>query len=246
MYLLQTHEKTTPRRTRGARGKFKKHQQIENVIVEEPFALTEPMNRGAAKVGEGCYVTATVNNKRYYGLLVEKDALKAASLMHYQDEAAGLDLNRRMKVLSDQQQQQQEDRKPPAAESVDSGQNTVPIPSRPQPDPVVSSKGASLPTNNSDAADNDDVEASRQVQKFRYVEQPRDGGQLVPGYRLLLATYANVEAAAEDKVQLIAGIRSACQAGGNFVGDYYYRYEVRLVFADQKTFLYVYRYCVTV
>ena len=61
------------------------------------------MNRGAAKVGEGCYVTATVNNKRYYGLLVEKDALKAASLMHYQDEAAGLDLNRRMKVLSDQQ-----------------------------------------------------------------------------------------------------------------------------------------------
>lgn len=193
--------------------------------MEEPFALNEPMNRGAAKVGEGCYVTATVNNKRYYGLLVEKDALKAASLMHYQDEAAGLDLNRRMKVLSDQQ----EDRKPPAIESVDSGQTNP----SPQPDPV-SSNSASLPTN-TDAA-TADAQASRQVQKFRYVDQPSDGGQLVPGYRLLLATYANVEAAAEDNVQLISSIRLACQAGGNFVGDYYYRYEVRPTFTNQKTF----------
>jgi hypothetical protein len=192
------------------------------------------MNRGAAKVGEGCYVTATVNNKRYYGLLVEKDALKAASLMHYQDEAAGLELNRRMKVLSDQQQQQQhEDRKPAATateESVDSGQNTVRIPPIPKPDPPVSSQSPLLPTNTAATVD-DDAQASLQVQKFRYVvAQPgsANGGQkLFPGgYRLLLATYANVEAAAEDNEQLISRIRLACQTEGNFVGDYYYRYEV--------------------
>jgi hypothetical protein len=215
--LYQRSEKTSPRRTRGARGKLKKHQQIENVIVEEPFALNEPMNRGAAKVGEGCYVTATVNNKRYYGLLVEKDALKCASLMHYQDEAAGLDLNRRMKVLCDQQ----EDRKLPA-------NSAGPIPSA-QPDPV-STKSAFLPTNTADA------KADLQVQKFRYIDQSSDSSQLVPGYRLLLATYANVEAAAEDNVHLISRILLACQAGGNFVGDYYYRYEVRPTITDQMTF----------
>jgi hypothetical protein len=216
--------------------------------VEEPFALQEPINRGAAKVGEGCYVTATVNNKRFYGLLVEKDALKAASLMHYQDEAAGLELNRRMKVLSDQHQKQQEDRKPAPVteESVDSGQNdTAPIPSHPaQQDPVtVSSPSASLPTNTASAAAVVDGQTSLQVQKFRYVEQPasdNNGGQLFTGgYRLLLATYANVEAAAEDNKQLMSSIRLACQAGGNFVGDYYYRYEVSRTWHSpiQKTLL---------
>ena len=33
----------------------------------------------AAAAGDGCYVSALIQNRRYYGLLVDQDALKAAS-----------------------------------------------------------------------------------------------------------------------------------------------------------------------
>jgi hypothetical protein len=64
----------------------------------------------------------------------------------------------------------------------------------------------------------------QQVQKFRYVEGNGDPSQ---GYRELLATFANVSAAAEDDAQRTMQIEAACQSGGDFVGDYYFQYEVR-------------------
>ena len=73
-------------------------------MVEEPFSLFKPSLSGGdseddRKAGDGCYVSATVHNRRYYGMLVDQEALKNASLLWFQEEAASLDLNRRMKML---------------------------------------------------------------------------------------------------------------------------------------------------
>ena len=46
-------------------------------------------------------------------------------------------------------------------------------------------------------------------------------------YRVLLATYADIDAASEDDVEKGKKIEAACKAGGDFVGGYYYQYEVR-------------------
>jgi hypothetical protein len=62
----------------------------------------------------------------------------------------------------------------------------------------------------------------RTIQMFRYV----DGSGNDPGYRLLLATYVNVEAASKDDTEKARRIEQACQSGGAFVGGYYYQYEV--------------------
>jgi [histone H3]-N6,N6-dimethyl-L-lysine4 FAD-dependent demethylase len=110
---------------------------VESVIVEEPFSLLPPSssvnqstyidneeasssashNKKDAPIsnsnnhkaaGEGCFVSATVQNKRYYGVLIDQASLKAASHLWFEDEASSLDLNRRMKILKSQQQQQQQ------------------------------------------------------------------------------------------------------------------------------------------
>ena len=67
------------------------------MTVEEAFSFQHPVDKQVA--GEGAYVSATVNNRRYYGVLVDQATLKAASLLHLQQEAVGLDLNRRIKTL---------------------------------------------------------------------------------------------------------------------------------------------------
>jgi hypothetical protein len=48
------------------------------------------------------------------------------------------------------------------------------------------------------------------------------------GYRILLATFADLEAAAEDDDERSNAIEAACQSGGDFVGNYYYQYEVSI------------------
>ena len=76
-------------------------------------------------------------------------------------------------------------------------------------------------------------EDDRPVQKFKYVWN-RDtknvsDGQDDPGYRVLVATFCNVEEAAEGDLQKARSIHSACEEGGNFLPDdgrYYYQYEV--------------------
>jgi len=62
----------------------------------------------------------------------------------------------------------------------------------------------------------------RAIQKFCYVDS--DGS--IPGYRILLGTYANVEAASEDDSEKGQQIEAACQEGGGFVGQNYYQFEL--------------------
>ena len=191
-------------------------------MVQEPFELRDPMEAASSssaqssRVGDGCYVTATVNNKRYYGVLIDQAALKAASLLYFQDEASGLDLNRRMKALNrdtgESHPSERLDLEPaPGDESSYNAASRKRIKME-ESSPVV--KGG--------------TGTGRQVQKFRYVEPETNGGSS-QGYRLLLATYADTMAAAEDDVEKASQIETACQSGGKFVGNHYYQYEVRVL-----------------
>lgn len=105
--------------------------------------------------GDGCYVTGAVGNKRLYGVLVDQAALKAASLLYFQDEASGLDLNRRMEALLDEKRKAEEqqpdsqlDRKRPAVDSA-----------------ATTNKRRKTGNGSSSLMSGDGV--SRQVQKFR-------------------------------------------------------------------------------
>jgi len=234
------------RRSRGQRGKLRRHLAIEHVRVEGPFVLNRPHPAGeggdSANIdgaadtstttdsddgaGEGCYVTATVNNRRYYGVLIDQNALKAASLLHFQNQARGLDLNRRMKVLGGSQRgegtdtdadtngQSEDPRKRPASRSpILKGHSNRPRANVVPPDTVQSSSTAVTVSSTPPA---------RQVQKFRYEDHGIHGG-----FRVLLATYADVDAASEDDLSERKRIEAACRAGGDYVGKYYYQYEVQ-------------------
>ena len=65
--------------------------------MQETFPLYDQDKELA---GEGLYVSATTSsNKRYYGVLVDQQALKVASTMYFQDQSDSLKLNERMKLL---------------------------------------------------------------------------------------------------------------------------------------------------
>jgi len=66
----------------------------------------------------------------------------------------------------------------------------------------------------------------RPVQKFKYVHGTRSND---PGYRVLVATFVNVEEAANGDRAVAKKIQNACEEGGNYLpGEsfYYYQYEV--------------------
>jgi hypothetical protein len=202
------------RRGTGTRHKIRRYTNLENVIVEETFSLSVPSDTPAAIrseagikdedehfAGDGYYISATVqNNRRYYGVLVDQAALKAASLLHFHDESRSLDLNRRMKALKEHQlgAEPTADREepPPKKVKLDSGNGSVPGDT-----------------------------AGRLVQKFRYIDTTATDPNGM-GYRLLMATFTDVAAAAEDDVLKAEKIHEACQAGGGFVDKYYYQYQV--------------------
>jgi hypothetical protein len=178
--------------------------------------LNEPSHstsNGDRKAGEGCYISTTVNNRRYYGVLIDQAALKAASLLYFQDEAGGLDLNRRMRALKEQEVPPNGEvagNKRLASDDLDDDNRK-----RQKTEPTsVSSNSALSPG----------TQSSRAVQKFRYIE----GTASSQGYRLLVATYADVHAASEEDPNKVKEIEDACGSGGNFFGRYYYQYEVRL------------------
>jgi hypothetical protein len=230
--------------------------------VEESFSLSLPGNTPAtlrselvgnqntAVAGEGCYVSATVHNNRYYGVLVEQSALKAASLLHFQDEANSLDLNRRMKMLQESQVQNEiggdtvgtadatdsalEDNQANGegnhvnelAATSEAASSDVPNEDRKRPaettaqeeEPTLKRVKQEEPVTTTAKETRLDIRA---IQKFRFV----DGDTKIPGYRILLATYANAEAASEDDTEKAQRIEGVCQAGGGFVEKYYYQYE---------------------
>jgi hypothetical protein len=174
----------------------------EEAHVENPMA------------GEGCYVSATVQNRRYYGVLIDQAALQQASMLYFQEEASGLDLNRRMKALMRRQQHH--------GGSLDqngSSSDTNGARKRPRTDATPLEVPNRPPSNSNGAV------PSRQVQKFRYEGLEKEKSQ---GYRVLLATFADLNASAEDDLDRRKKIEAACEAGGDFLGDYYYQYEVRV------------------
>ena len=267
-------------RRRGAATGLRKSGNVDNVIVaEDPFYLILPQNdtSDANKAGEGCYISATVQNKRYYGVLIDQKSLKEASDLWFKDEASSLDLNRRMKILKSQQTQQEEqlqeeceDSKLSSEASLPRSTDTVGLNADDTANGTVTEttvsdqKETSLNVSNSeenelkrplpgdDERDNKRsklgegpksvtyaspstkerilpseqfkmTQPDRQVQKFRYVQQNVED----PGYRILLATYVNVLAAAGDDKHLAQAIQKACDEGGQFVeNDCYYQYEV--------------------
>lgn len=168
------------------------------MVVEQAFQLRESSSPSENEAGSGCYVSTTINNKRFYGVLIEQGALQAATSLFFQDEASGLELNRRMEAMlsnmgTRKQKSANGDARTAKRQKLDSG--------------------VTLSAN----------ERDRQVQKFRYVPPGNGSGD---GYRELLATFADIEAAGIDDSDLTGAIQAACRAGGRFVGRYYYQFEV--------------------
>ena len=270
-------------RRRGAATGLRKFGNVENVVVEETFSTLTPTpiqaqndTSDASKAGDGCYISATVQNKRYYGVLIDQKSLKEASEWWFKDEASSLDLNRRMKILRSQQihqnipQEECEDKMPSVEASLprsadtvgldEDGTASVTVTETTVFDQKETTPNASNSEENElkrpfpcdDKRDNKRskvgegpnsvtyaslskkerilppeqfkmTQPDRQVQKFRYVEQNVED----PGYRILLATYVNVLAAAGDDKHLAQAIQNACDEGGQFVeNDCYYQYEV--------------------
>lgn len=172
------------------------------------------------RIGDGCYVSTTVNNRRYYGVLIDQESLKSASILHFKDEAHGMDINRRMKALK---QAQLADNLATRGED-SSVAYTDRKRSADEPMSSKPTKKVKYENDSSNPPTPDGMELHRQVQKFRFVEN-QDGNSNL-GYRILLATYANTDAAAEDDDEKARQIDEACRLGGNFVGEYYYQYEV--------------------
>jgi len=101
------------------------------LIVEEPFSFTIPsdeltklekfdlipvtddgnnVDKVEGEIGDGCYVSCTVHRRRYYGVLIDQNALRAASNISLKDEAESIQLNRRMMVLMQQKRSREEDK----------------------------------------------------------------------------------------------------------------------------------------
>jgi hypothetical protein len=84
---LESANNDNKRRSTAGRNKLRRFNNIESVIVEEPFTLSMPqetptslkLEAGVKEgnlAGDGYYVSATNNSSRYYGLLVSKEALR--------------------------------------------------------------------------------------------------------------------------------------------------------------------------
>jgi hypothetical protein len=181
------------------------------------------------KVGEGCYISTTVHNRRYYGVLVDQATLKAASMLYFQDEAVGIELNRKMERLA---------RVNKVDETMDPGNIAIAkrkaetdldesLTKRARSDVFPDIAVSSGPTDWKKKRPSHKPDDSRPVQKFRYVSSGNtDSNAKTYGYRELIATYVDVTAAADDDPTQSDLIETACRSGGNFVGQYYYQYEV--------------------
>lgn len=198
--------------------------------MEESFQLQSGL---AETAGDGCYVSATTsNNKRFYGVLVEQSALKEASKLWFQDQSDSLELNRRMKLLMEQREMEDGKAASDASGDVVGGDNT-----HGNDDASKRDHGDSLEMGDSKRAktsENTNIKLpesakDQAVQKFKYVSASQPDQQKAAktsDYRVLVATFCDVnEASACDRAQA-EKILAACEAGGNFVESYYYQYEV--------------------
>ena len=146
-------------------------------------------------MGDGYYVSMTINRKRYHGVLVSQDALKEASDIFFQHEAMSLNINKRMENL--QKKNSSDDQKPLQGHHNISGDILYPY-------------------------HDGNADEKRPVQKFKYCSATKT----TLGYRVIVATYANIIEASNGDDDLFEKIKEACDEGGNWVGKYYYQYEV--------------------
>jgi len=232
-------------RKRGRRGKPRKQTSIDDVTCEDPLYLpggasaldgqistnsgSSPNNatnniggvNAAVPAGDGCYVSALIQNRRYHGVLFDQSSLMAASGQYFQNEAHSLELNRRMSVLLDTHRKQEESQsngqklKDATAEAAQSNNDDNNDSSHGNLEPQV--KKQKISAEASTSASNDE----RTVEKLRLVTES-EAGQY---YREVVATYINVAAAAEDDNEMALNIQDACQTGGGWVGKYYYQYQ---------------------
>lgn len=271
------------RKRRATRGNLRRQANLDGVIVEETISFSMPsstnknnetvqngngqniLSINEKEVGEGCYVSSTINNRRYYGVLIDQSTLLKASELYFMEEAASLDINRRMMFLHDKHNKQIESEKklPHSSQTTNDQFHDVANSVKNNPldlleAPTKKQKMMSeIPTSSMiiDAPRSPDMKTQpnllniakpgknastgesaermpkfpkdKQVQKFEYI-RPAVRDKNSPGYRKLLATYANVAAASEECPKKANQIYSACESGGDFVGDYYFQYQVRL------------------
>ena len=154
----------------------------------------------AAAAGEGCYISTTIHNKRYYGVLISQDSLKEASELHFMEEAKSLNLNRRMVDLRDVHGSVHDNNGDGNGNDNNEG--------------VGGTMGNTVGENQNQKQGQG--QKQRQVQKFKYV----DATKKTTGYRVILATYANLEEAASgygygngngNGNRMLDEIKSACE-----------------------------------
>ena len=159
----------------------------------------------AAAAGEGCYISTTIHNKRYYGVLISQDSLKEASELHFMEEAKSLNLNRRMVDLRDVHGSVHDNGNGNGDGSVhDNGNDNN------------GGVGGTMANTVGESQKQKQKQKQRQVQKFKYV----DATKKTTGYRVILATYANLEEAASgygygngngNGNRMLDEIKSACE-----------------------------------
>ena len=213
-------------------------------------------NKESDVAGDGCYVSSTINNRRYYGILIDQPTLLRASELHFMQEAASIDLNRKMRVLyfNKKNKLDKQDTKINHVHSSNLGskkdhnhtddenlrkkqktsnQISDPIPEISSSSILSEEKTGTLNNKNETMSQKFDnikkpFDEDRQVQKFEYIS-PVVTEKNSPGYRKLLATYASIAAASEGCHSKADEIHKACESGGNFVGAHYFQYLVNVL-----------------
>lgn len=179
--------------------------------------------------------------------------MHTASELHFEDEATGLELNHKMKQLRDSKARvkdtistsdsSHEKSHPIDAAASSQGFDTSDnerkrqILDESQIVEYVENKKARLDKDEESLLQSDIKSTNADFQhswneipilKFRYVEsvgiqKPNANSD----YRVLLATYANVDAASEGDPKRAHAISNACVSGGDFVDDFFYQFEGR-------------------
>jgi hypothetical protein len=237
-----------PKRRERVPKNLRRAQGIDNVIVEKSFEFTDPRNGKLA--GEGCYVSATVLSKRYYGVLVDQPAMQIASHLHFEEEAAIFELNQKMKRLK------KDTTSSSASELLQEhtidGANVNGKDTNKKQEKIEDENGAEDETKYVPLKNNEvkKVEAEqvkhkfideqlrgikdteRLILKYQWVESNEETGLNENGdsdYGILLATFVNADAAADGDKQKAEAILSACKNGGGFVDEFFYQYKVCVI-----------------
>jgi len=222
---------TRPKR-RATLNKIRRNTTIDGVIIEEPLTFSVPNDDNTDQAGEGCYVSCTMHGRRYYGILIEQSVLKKATDVYFKSEASSLDLNRRMMSLKNKKSGEpptKRVKKEVNSDGKDVGSVT---------DHNLSSSSLTKVISGTKNCKSGRVLVTRRVEKYRHVDPIDDADELGGGYRILSGCFLDLDAASEGNIEKGNLILEACESGGNFVGDYFYQYELvdkTLVARDTKT-----------